>query len=142
MVFNCSCGSSFRLSGHLWVIVSDPFDSPEQVIITFLTTQKANSDTTVILSPGDHDFITHPTVVSYADAKIQRTEHILKRIEERDYEPRNSFSSEVTKEIQKGLIDSQFTPRYIKKAFLSANEQSPVNGLTDSDHSGTTDASN
>jgi len=119
VTFECNCGSAFLLSGHLWVITSVPFESPEKVIIVFLTSKKAHSDTTVVLSPEDHDFIKHPTVISYADARIEHSDHIMKRIEERDYDPRKSFSGDVVKTIQQGLIDSPYTPRYIKDAFLA-----------------------
>ena len=49
---------------------------------------------------------------------MRRIDNIIRRIDERDYEPRNSFSDEVTKTIQRGLIESPFTPRDIKKFFL------------------------
>lgn len=100
------------------MIASVPFESPEKVIIVFLTSKKPHSDTTVILGPEDHDFIKHPTVISYADARIAHSDDIMKRIAERDYTPRKSFSEAVAKTIHQGLIDSPFTPRYIKSIFL------------------------
>ena len=119
MTFACTCGSAFLLSGHLYVIIDVLSESPEKVIIVYLTSQKAYSDNTVVLSPNDHDFIKHPTVISYADARIVHSDSIIKRIAERDFEPRESFSDETVKIIQQGLIDSPFTPRDIKGAFLA-----------------------
>lgn len=88
-----------------------------------LTSKKPTSDTTVVLSPDDHDFIKHPTVVSFADAKIHSTENILKRAEERDIEPRCKFRSDTVEAIQQGLMDSPFTPRDIKKIFADSVER-------------------
>jgi hypothetical protein len=120
--FECFCGDTFLLSGHLWVIISSPNGEPGQVIIAFLTSKKMNSDTTVILLPDHHKFIKHPTVVSFADARIERTDFIRKRVEERDYEPRERFDEGAISVIQRGLIESPFTPRYIRSYFISLNQ--------------------
>jgi len=55
MEFVCTSGSTFRLSGHLWGILTEPFGNPPSVIVTLLTSLKTHSDTAVILVSGDHD---------------------------------------------------------------------------------------
>lgn len=121
IVFKCSAGSSFILCGHLWVIISDPFGTPEQVIIANLTSKKPTSDTTVVLSDGDHNFIKHDTVVNYADSRIEPSEYIETRIHDRDFELRDNFRSETLHIIQQGLIDSPRTPNNIKRIFRNLN---------------------
>ena len=120
MAFDCSCGSSFILSGHLWVIITEPFGSPEQVIIVNLTSKKPSSDTTVVLSPNDHTFIKHETVISYSDARIVFSDYIKLRVQERDVELRDSFHHDVIQVIQHGLLESPRTPRNIKKIFIDS----------------------
>lgn len=122
VAFDCSCGSSFILNGHLWVIITEPFGSPEQVIIVNLTTKRSHSDTTVILSPGDHSFIKHETVINYNDARIKNSDDIKLRVHERFFEPRESFRDGVILVIQQGLIDSPRTPRDIKKIFIDSGQ--------------------
>lgn len=119
MAFDCVCGSSFVLNGHLWVVVCEPFDSPTKVIIVFLTSRKSYSDQTIVLRPQDHDFIRHETVVSYADARIVQTDYIIRRVSERDVKPHDSLRDEVIKVIQQGLINSPRTPRDVKKIFIN-----------------------
>ncbi len=52
---------------HLWVVLTAP-DVTGTVVLVNFTTQRAHSDPTLILQPGDHRFIKHPTAVHYADA--------------------------------------------------------------------------
>ena len=127
VTFDCSCDSSFILGGHLWVIITEPFGSPEQVVIVSLTSKKPHSDTTVVLSPKDHSFIKHETVISYADARIVRCEYIKRRVQERDIEPRDGFRDSVIQVIQQGLLDSPRTPRDIKKTFIESTQTEPPN---------------
>lgn len=122
VAFDSSCGSSFLLNGHLWVIISEPFGSPGQVIIVYLTSKKQNSDLTVTLFPGDHKFIKHHTVISYADARIVSCEYINRRVQDKDIEPHDNFQSALIKSIQQGLINSPRTPRDIKKIFIDSSQ--------------------
>lgn len=122
VAFDCSCGSSFILNGHLWVIITEPFGSPEQVIIVNLTTKRSHSDTTVILSPGDHSFINRETVISYADTRVIPCTYVKQRVQERDVEPRDGFCNRVIQVIRQGLVDSPRTPRNIKQTFIDSGQ--------------------
>jgi hypothetical protein len=102
------------------VTVSEPFGSPEGVIIVNLTSMRPTSDTTVILSVGDHTFIKHETVVNYADARIFEVDNLRMRIQQRDFEPRSAFEPGLVKKLQQGLLNSSRTPRDIKKAFVES----------------------
>ncbi len=117
MAFDCSCGSTFRVSGHLLIITCEPFGTPKSVITVPLSSKKSYSDMTVTLSPNNHDFITKETVINYGYARVYDTEEIKRRIDERDFEPRNKLDIDLVKIIQKGLIESPHTPRDIKKVF-------------------------
>ena len=103
---------------HLWLIITKPFGTPPKVIIVSLTTQRDGSDTTVVLGPGDHSFISHPTVVFYADARDVEAS-LLERLVALDDNRlhRDPCSEELLTRIRDGLIASSFTPRRIKKLF-------------------------
>ena len=105
------------------MIITEPFGSTQQVIAVFLTSKKPNSDLTVVLSSGDHRFIKHDTVISYADARIFNKENIIIRIRERDFQPHDSLSNDMISAIQEGLIVSPRTPRNIKKIFRDYQEE-------------------
>jgi hypothetical protein len=54
---------------HLWVLVTRAHPDNGQAIMVNITTLRAHSaDTTTVLQPGDHPFITQASVVFYADA--------------------------------------------------------------------------
>lgn len=116
--FDCSCGSTFILNGHLWVVITPPTKISKQVIIVFLTTCKSYSDTTVILNQEDHKFIKHTTAVSFAEARILTQEDIMQRLKMRAIEPRENFDADKVEELQKGLLESDRTPQDIKDFFV------------------------
>lgn len=118
MVFDCSSGSSFILSGHLCIVIAEPSGIGDDVVVLYLTSRKLHSDTTVILTPKDHPFIKHETVISYADARIMTRESVMRRVAERDFQPHEPFRNDVYRVILKGLLDSPRTPRDTKAKFL------------------------
>jgi hypothetical protein len=115
--FDCACGSSFFLSGHLWIVITAASTWSEDVIIVNLTTKRQNSDTTVILKLGDHSFIKHDTVVSYADARKVAKSSIIDRVRKRYFEPSDDFTDDIIQKIQRGLLISPHTPKYVKKFY-------------------------
>ena len=123
--FDCSCGSTFFLRGHLWVVTTDASNSPENVVIVSLTTKRQNSDTTVTLTSGNHGFIKHDTVVNYADARIVSKKSIIQRVHDRDFEPSDPFTIDLVKKIQQGLLNSPYTPKEVKKFYSSKTEPPP-----------------
>jgi hypothetical protein len=111
MVSDCPPGFAFLLNGHLWVVVACSSSSPNEVLIVYLTTKRQDSDITVILQPGDHDFIRRETVVSYADARIMKKENLINRINSRDFELREPFSADKIQLIQNGILKSPFAAK-------------------------------
>jgi len=116
--FDCSRGSSFILGGHLWVVITNPSKTSNEVIIVNLTSKKQHSDTTTILSSENHKFIKHETVVNYSDARIFKYDDIINRANDRLIEIREKFGEDILKNIQEGLLKSSRTPRYIKNFYI------------------------
>ncbi len=48
---------------HLWLLLTDPAGDPPKVLMVNLTTYREGVDTTVLLTPDDHSYVDHPTVV-------------------------------------------------------------------------------
>jgi hypothetical protein len=94
---------------HLWVVISDPLSDPsDPVVIVNLTSRTADKDPTCIVNPGEHPFVTHPTVVNYRDAKaVSNTdlEHLLGLNHLHSHEP---LSPVVLSRIREGAARSKF----------------------------------
>lgn len=103
---------------HLWLVITEPFGSPSRVIIVGLTTQRDGSDTTLVLTPGNHAFVRHPTVVFYADAREVEV-NLLERLVALDTSRLHAdpCSGDLLSRIRDGLLESSFTPRKIKNSF-------------------------
>ena len=65
-------GDTYRIGHgtHLWVVISDPQQNPDQIVVVNLTSQRRWQDQACVLFPADHSFIRHETVVYYAEARI------------------------------------------------------------------------
>jgi ABC-type transporter lipoprotein component MlaA len=110
----CNCGFSFRVGGHLWVIVAEFPGPPVTVVAVSLTTKRVNSDTTVELHNGDHSFVKHDSVIYYADAREFGKEDLINRINQKFFEIDDEFDPKILKTIQTGLLKSPHTPKDIK----------------------------
>lgn len=86
---------------HLWFLLVDP--QPDGLaVIANVTTLRHNADRTVILQPGDHPLLRHPSFVLYSDCQIINVPDLQKWIETGIADPNDPFQHEVIKEIQRG----------------------------------------
>jgi len=99
--------------GHLWVVVTEPVGDPTQVVIVNLTTARGGSDSTVILEPGEHPFVSRPTSVRYSDARLANVT-TLQALAGGPGDTHQDFATEVLGRIRQGLLDSPFTPEWLK----------------------------
>jgi len=101
---------------HPWFIITEPFGDPSEILMVNATTRRDGTDGTVVLTPDDHPSIQHPSVIYYADARATEVE-LLERLVALDGSRLHPTSCrpEVIERIQCGLLESEFTPRKIKK---------------------------
>lgn len=99
---------------HLWVLIlcSDPVTM--ETVIVNLTTQRSHSDTTLVLQPGDHPFVKHPSVVHYGDARIVDGRPIEAALMAGTFPAHSDCSPDLLHRIQEGLLTSPFTPGKVK----------------------------
>jgi hypothetical protein len=102
---------------HLWVLLTDPDAATDEVLMVNLTTQRPHSDTTVVLKPGDHPFVTHPTVVNFSDARLVKATVMQDYLSRGVYMRQAALSSAVLQRLQAGLLASPFTPNKFKDCF-------------------------
>lgn len=99
---------------HLWVIVLAPDPASQETVIVNLTSQRTHSDTTVVVQPGEHPFVQHPTVVFFADARIVDANHIAAAMKAGTFHTHQDCSAALLLKIQQGLLASTMTPQKVK----------------------------
>jgi hypothetical protein len=102
---------------HLWIVLKTDSKS-SQLIMVNLTTEKSQSDKTTIIIPGEHRFVKHSTIVSYADAKISLIARVEEAMESNLAKKDISVSPELLTRICDGLIKSRYTPIKVKEFYL------------------------
>lgn len=96
---------------HLWVVLAT---RDERVLAVMLRTAKHFTDETLILAPGDHPFIRHPTAVHYSSARWFSVEALRTAIDKGRCHPREPASPDLLKNCRKGLLSSPFTVHAIR----------------------------
>jgi hypothetical protein len=99
---------------HLWVVLTEPDGDPIKVVAVNLTTRRPDTDTTAILQAGDHPFLTKETIVHYVDARFIQVEPLRQLLTLDNYDFDEDCSDEILERIQRGLLDSRYTPKNIK----------------------------
>lgn len=118
MISDCPCGFSFYLpdhTPHLAVVIVELKTNPEQVIVVNLTSFQNGADYTVILKEGDHPFIKYKTIVEFGRARMFKKPDLINRINRELFNMGEPFSQELVSKMQRGIIDSEFTPNDIKE---------------------------
>ncbi len=108
---------------HLFIILTDPVADPlngnkDSVLLTSLSTLDAAlpHDSTCILYPGDHPFVTRDSYVSYHTSRIQEAEKIINGVASGVLVVKEPMDSSIVDRICDGL-DSHQTPEKIKRFF-------------------------
>ncbi len=114
---------------HLFIVVTPPdfvLNSSNQliesVVVVNFTTKKPGKDDTVVLTPQDHRFIRHETVVSYPDARFVKVSVIQEYMTQGQSTFDDDCADDLLEKIQDGLLASPFTPNKIKKYYKSIIE--------------------
>ena len=111
-------------TSHLWVLLPDPAADGISVIVS-VTTLRHNADQTVILRPGDHPFMRHPSFVLFADSQFVSTVELGKWIETGLARSHQPFSTKLLTVVLDGVMASDFTPKKIIDFFKLIKRQRP-----------------
>ena len=98
---------------HVWILLTDPAE--DQAAIVNVTTLRNHPDQTVILKVGDHPYITHDSIIFYADARIVPVTPIEEGLKMNTpiFRKLESCSTELIKRISEGVFASDFTPNKV-----------------------------
>jgi hypothetical protein len=104
-----------RTPPHLWVVVTEPNDDGD-IVVVMLTTLRGRSDTTCILEAGAHPWIKHDTVPAYQIAEWQSVERLQRLIDQKLVIVRDPLSAALLLRIQQGALESSRTVPRVKAA--------------------------
>jgi hypothetical protein len=124
-----SIGDSFRLrvdleEGHLWIVITEVSSEGKFIMVNLTTLDEDIEDTSCILCPGDHPYITHPSVISYKDTKEFDTSFYDRALAAGRIHSYDRFSQEIVRKIQQGALTSNFTKNRFR-AVIQANLAAP-----------------
>ena len=118
------CGGTFLIPKtgkaieHLWIIITEIDSRTNKAVCVNVTTARSHSDTTCVLMPGDHQFVTHDSVVNYSDAREMPIDIVEQALASKTRQfvcvPHDPCDAAILARIQQGLIDSRYTPKGIK----------------------------
>lgn len=108
---------------HLWIIITSPCPTTNEVIMVNVTDQLGHSDNTTVLAIGEHPFITKASVINNGDSQTPTAANLNKAITMGLASPHRQCSQALLAKIQNGLLASPHTKPKIKAAFQRAQTE-------------------
>ena len=94
------------VDSHLWVIVSEPENDAERVVLVSMTTYESSKEDVCILDVGDHPRITHKTCIAYNEARMTSLENLIQLRDGARLKLQAPVSEAVLKRIRDGISRS------------------------------------
>jgi len=98
---------------HLWFLITEPEADSLLCVIVSVTTLRSHCDRTLVLQKGEHPFIRHPSVVSFADSRIVDACRIEAGLRAGTMLEREACSPELLHLIQDASLASPHTPNKV-----------------------------
>lgn len=95
---------------HLYVVISDPLQDPDNVVMVSLTSRESWKDQSCIVYVEEHSALTHESCIDYRRAKIVKAEALERAVEQGKVWPRDRVSGAVLLKILKGASQTQNLP--------------------------------
>lgn len=104
-------GATFHFDNHLWMVISDPDQDAEKVLIVNFTTWRPRCDPACIVNPGEHPFINRQTCVNYGDALLFSVGQLAELVREGQIVPYpHPLSAELLAKIRQRAGESEELP--------------------------------
>jgi hypothetical protein len=97
-------GTSY--DSHLWMVISDPTQGDECVIVNF-TSWRADKDQSCVVLPGEHEYVRNKTCVNFKDAKRCRIGDLESLISSRHLTTRAPLSTGLLAKIRQAVPESR-----------------------------------
>ncbi|MFA6279955.1 MAG: hypothetical protein WC612_04080 [Bdellovibrionales bacterium] len=100
---------------HLHVIMTDSCAEHKHLLVNVSTIYpETYYDNACVIEIGEHPFIKHPSYVVYRQARIDRTEHLIKCVNGWVFRPSQPVSDALLERIFEGFFLSPHVSRLIK----------------------------
>ena len=107
---------------HLFVVLNDPKAfpgygaNPHVLLVNLSTVPRAgvHHDSTCVLQPGCHPFVTAASYVVYKSARVESEPHVLGLVGQGIFRPHQPMPAGIVARIKAGLATSPFTKREFK----------------------------
>ena len=105
---------------HLWLVLSDPHQDPERVVIANISTDRGkNSGPDCILLPGEHPFVTRQSEIRCAEARITSVAKLDELVQKKLVEQKDDMSAALLAKAQRALRASSLVANGIKRILQS-----------------------
>ena len=95
---------------HLFVILTESQPITHNVIIVGIESVRPKCDSTVMLRPGDHEFVVRDSFVNYRRARIISLDELSRLVGVNKATVKAPFQKDVLDRIRDGISKSRFTP--------------------------------
>jgi len=95
-----NAGDTFFFSDHLWMVISEPTEDEENILVVNFNTWKPWGDPACVLNAGEHPFIRHRTYVNYRDALVMSRDELAMLLRLNQAAPRAPLSEPLLKKIR------------------------------------------
>jgi hypothetical protein len=104
---------------HLFIVLSTPEGEPPVVVMVNITSRRPTSDPTVILTPGDHSFVKHESVIAFEHASLFEVDRLENGLNSGSLSKYPDISETLFTAVKQGLLNSPRTPKNIKDSCRS-----------------------
>jgi hypothetical protein len=96
---------------HLWIVVSDPAQDEDQILIANVTSRKsvADSDNSCILNKGCHPHIPHESIINYRGACLTALVQLCRGIDKGLLKMTQPVDDDVLEKVRSGFMVSPFS---------------------------------
>ncbi len=101
------------LDSHLWIVISDPAENPDEVVLVNFTKYRADKDQACIVELGDHPFISQRTCVEYRGAKTASAKELQILLDSGQISSHKPASPELLRRIRDGVPNSRMRNEHV-----------------------------
>ena len=95
-------GGEIHGTDHLWLVLNDPAAHGGTVLLVNLSTLRPDAETTCLLRPGEHGFITRDSYVRYRSARAAKTADLEKLVKAGRLKLHRAASKELLEKVRAG----------------------------------------
>jgi hypothetical protein len=105
-------GTTFltELDRHLWVILSDPAQDDQKVVLVSITTLEPHKDQACLIPRGSHPWVTHDSCVAYDFARMVKLADLFALKDSGKIQLQEPLAATLLKKIQQSTAQSTRCP--------------------------------